>query len=38
MGGEGKAVVSSPTHSRTILFCFVFETGSGYVTQPGPEP
>lgn len=38
MGGEGKPVVSSSTHSRIVLLCFIFETGSGCVTQPGLEP
>lgn len=38
MGGENEVVVSSFSHSRIILFCFGFETGTGYVTQPCQEP
>lgn len=36
--GQIRSWLASSTHNRTIFFCFVFETGSGYVTQPGLEP
>lgn len=36
--GKVRLWLASSAHSRIILFCFVFETGSGYVTQPGLEP